>query len=113
MKIRRIFLFIFFISSCDPDPLQEWKKLKESSSVFVLVVYCEKHNDLTIQVECEEVRALGKSEIEAILSRQLDLGAKKVIVPREKGREIQMAIRAHVPWAIRYGEIWNSIVILE
>lgn len=109
-----IFAFVFGFQ-CKPSVESEFDRLKKKESIFVMVVFCEK-NKSTLQnrqTECSDFESQAESEINATLSRWQDLGFTKLILPKAKGEEMQMAIRAKTEWAIRYFDIWKSRVILE
>ncbi len=80
-----------------------------------MVVYCEKNKAAleTRQTECLKIAEEAEAEINLTLSRWQDLGFTKLILPKAKGEEMQMAIRARTDWAIRYFDIWKNTVILE
>ncbi|TGN19363.1 hypothetical protein [Leptospira idonii] len=117
MKFSFLVLFtLLLLIGCKQNlAVDEFDELKRTGSVFSLARYCEENKLILArrEKECEKAFADSLSEIESILSRQIDLSLTKVIVPKSKGEEIELLLRTKTKWGIRYLEIWKQSVILE
>lgn len=109
-KYLLIFGFVFAISGCSKDPLEDeiYKALKEDDHLKVATV-CASYRGERYQKECIESRNRSEEEILKILGEKKEFPFMKLIIPPDKDNKIREFLKKDIYMGIKYRIIWNEV----